>query len=90
MHSYFFALLQIKVTNYQDATSMIWLHKKAYLQRRIQTEAESKNILPHYKILRVIMQNFIFNLYRWIKSKLLKGKMSKVKISMVLGEKVGK
>ena len=24
-----FALVQIKVTNYQDASSMIWLHKKS-------------------------------------------------------------
>ena len=25
----FFALVKIKVTNYQDASSMIWLHKKS-------------------------------------------------------------
>ena len=54
----FFALVKIKLTNYQDASSMIWLHK-TYLQRRIQKEAKGKNSLPHYKNLRVIMQFYI-------------------------------
>lgn len=57
-----FALIKIKL-NYQDASSMIWLHKQNISTENNSEKAEVK-ICCHCKNLKGSLCSFIFNLYK--------------------------